>query len=74
MDKLLEVIEGYKKLYERLLQSEREKVELFKGRVSCPKIGLHNSKQKWRDIQKCLAVNGKVSTVKNLNVRFVGNI
>jgi transcriptional regulator with XRE-family HTH domain len=31
MDKLLEVIEENKKLYERLLQSEREKVELLKG-------------------------------------------
>lgn len=32
MDKLLEVIEENKKLYERLLQSEREKVELLKGK------------------------------------------
>lgn len=31
MDKLLEVIEENKKLYERLLQSEREKVELLKA-------------------------------------------
>jgi transcriptional regulator with XRE-family HTH domain len=30
MDKLLEVIEENKKLYERLLQAEREKNELFK--------------------------------------------
>lgn len=32
MDKLLEVIEENKKLYERLLQTEREKVELLKGK------------------------------------------
>ncbi len=32
MDKLLEVIEENKKLYERLLQSEREKVELLKSK------------------------------------------
>lgn len=32
MDKLLEVIEENKKLYERLLQSEQEKVELLKGK------------------------------------------
>jgi transcriptional regulator with XRE-family HTH domain len=32
MDKLLEVIEENKKLYERLLQSEREKVELLKNK------------------------------------------
>lgn len=32
MDKLLEVIEENKKLYERLLQAEREKVELLKGK------------------------------------------
>ena len=31
LDKLLEVIEENKKLYERLLQSEREKVELLKA-------------------------------------------
>ena len=31
MDKLLEVLEENKKLYERLLQSEREKVELLKA-------------------------------------------
>jgi hypothetical protein len=30
MDKLLEVIEENKKLYERLLQAEREKIELLK--------------------------------------------
>jgi len=32
MDKLFEVIEENKKLYERLLQSEREKVELLKSK------------------------------------------
>ena len=31
-DKLLEVFEENKKLYERLLQSEQEKVELLKGK------------------------------------------
>ena len=31
IEKLLEVIEENKKLYERLLQSEKEKVELLKG-------------------------------------------
>jgi transcriptional regulator with XRE-family HTH domain len=30
LDKLMEVVEENKKLYERLLQSEREKLELFK--------------------------------------------
>ncbi|WP_255481105.1 helix-turn-helix domain-containing protein [Pontibacter sp. Tf4] len=33
IDKLLEVIEENKKLYERLLQSEREKVELLKKMI-----------------------------------------
>jgi transcriptional regulator with XRE-family HTH domain len=32
MDKLLEVIEENKKLYERLLQAEKEKNELLKGK------------------------------------------
>jgi transcriptional regulator with XRE-family HTH domain len=32
IDKLLEVIEENKKLYERLLQSEREKVEILKNK------------------------------------------
>jgi transcriptional regulator with XRE-family HTH domain len=32
LDKLLEMVEENKKLYERLLQSEREKVELLKGK------------------------------------------
>ena len=32
IDKLLEIIEENKKLYERLLQSEREKVEILKNR------------------------------------------
>lgn len=31
LDKLMEVIEENKKLYERLLESEREKVEMLKG-------------------------------------------
>lgn len=33
IDKLMEVIEENKKLYERLLQSEREKVELLKKQI-----------------------------------------
>ena len=32
LDKLIEAVEENKKLYERLLQSEREKVELLKGK------------------------------------------
>jgi predicted Ser/Thr protein kinase len=32
LDKLMEVIEENKKLYERLLASEREKIELRKGK------------------------------------------
>jgi transcriptional regulator with XRE-family HTH domain len=32
LDKLIEVIEKNEKLYERLLQSEREKIELLKNR------------------------------------------
>jgi hypothetical protein len=32
MDKLLEVIEENKKLYERLLQAEKEKNELLQGK------------------------------------------
>jgi transcriptional regulator with XRE-family HTH domain len=32
LDKLIEAFEENKKLYERLLQSEREKVELLKGK------------------------------------------
>jgi transcriptional regulator with XRE-family HTH domain len=32
IDKLMEALEENKKLYERLLQSEREKVELLKGK------------------------------------------
>ena len=51
-----------------------EGANLLEDKLSCPEIGLHNSKQKWRDIQKCLAVNGKASTAKSLSVRFVGNI
>ena len=33
LDKVIELFEENKKLYERLLQSEREKVELLKGKV-----------------------------------------
>ncbi|MDQ6482676.1 transcriptional regulator, partial [Dyadobacter sp. LHD-138] len=32
IDKLIDALEDNKKLYERLLQSEREKVELLKGK------------------------------------------
>ncbi|PSL29592.1 helix-turn-helix domain-containing protein [Dyadobacter jiangsuensis] len=32
LDKLVELFEEHKKLYERLLQSEREKLELLKGK------------------------------------------
>lgn len=32
LDKLVELFEEHKKLYERLLQSEREKIELLKGK------------------------------------------
>jgi len=33
LDKLMEVVEENKKLYERLLASEREKIELLKGKL-----------------------------------------
>jgi transcriptional regulator with XRE-family HTH domain len=33
LDKLLELVEENKKLYERLLKSEQEKIELLKGKV-----------------------------------------
>lgn len=33
IDKWLEVLEENKKLYERLLESEREKVEILKGKA-----------------------------------------
>jgi transcriptional regulator with XRE-family HTH domain len=36
LDKLVELFEEHKKLYERLLQSEREKVELLKGKQDQP--------------------------------------
>ena len=32
LEKLVELFEEHKKLYERLLQSEREKIEMLKGR------------------------------------------
>ncbi|MCF0075351.1 helix-turn-helix transcriptional regulator [Dyadobacter sp. CY261] len=36
LDKLVELFEEHKKLYERLLQSEREKVELLKAKNDQP--------------------------------------
>ena len=33
LDKVIELFEENKKLYERLLQSEREKIELLKGNL-----------------------------------------
>ncbi|NVM67830.1 hypothetical protein FHW88_006164, partial [Mucilaginibacter sp. SG538B] len=37
--------------------------QILRVDLSCPEIGLHISKQKWKDIQKCMGVNGRASTV-----------